>query len=331
MSKSSTPVESGRNIVTGPKRWNIAFLVTSLAAVLAIAGWIAILTTGTLSPAQDVTHAAGKSDRLVVTFLDVSDGDSALISTPGGKYLLIDAGRSSGEHSTFDGGIDVVLPYLKAHRVDHLDMMIGTHPHNDHIGGFLSILQNFPVTTYADPGMPYTAFAYEKLLLMVKEKGMQYVVLRDMDTIDLDPALHIQVLGPRSLFSGTNSDPNNNSVVLRLKYREISFLFCGDIEREAERDLIGYGTQLRSTFLKVPHHGSNTSSSDALLAAVDPKIAYIPCGYRNRHGHPSPEVVKRYQDRGIRLLRQDKDGTTTVVTDGYGYRVFTTKNGDAEK
>jgi len=253
-----------------------------------------------------------------VTFLDVGKGDACLIRTPQGKHLLIDGGGTY--NNEFDIGRSVVAPYLWAKGIKKLDLVALSHPHPDHINGLLFILKTFPVAqiwkTKDKSGSPgYLAF--EKII-REKKMAVQHMVKGDQTTFD---DIRIEVLAPEGQPPSTGSKKsyrkeNNRSLVLKLTCRQVSFLFTGDIEREAEKDLLPLGKDLESTILKVPHHGSRGSSSALFLKQVSPRIAIFSARNYGHQLFPHPQTLARYQKLPCRIYRTDRDGAITVTTDG---------------
>ncbi len=263
-----------------------------------------------------------KKNILSVTFIDVGQGDSILIETPGGKNILIDAGNGSTEWSSFDAGGSIVVPYLKKHGIKKIDYMIMSHPHNDHIGGLPAVLNALPVGTFVDPGFQYNSWVYENLLELVEEKECKYVEARAGDKIKIDKYCHFKVFNPppNKYFRG-GSEPNENSLVLKLVYKDISFLFTGDCEKQSERYMVKrFKKDLLSTVLKVSHHGSTSSSTQAFMDWTQPLFAVICVGERNRFGHPKKATLKRLADYGCKIFRTDRDGSIRITTDGKRYK-----------
>ena len=197
--------------------------------------------------------------------------------------------------------------------------MISTQPHSDHITGLVEVLERYKVEQVLEPGAPYDSSIYHQWLELVEQKQIKHVIARAGQEIDLGNGLKIEVLNPpAAYFEGTSSDVDNNGVVLRLSWQEVSFLFTADIRQEAEFELVGQRADLRSTVLKVPHHGSRTSTTPQFLAAVDPEIAVISVGADNRFGHPSLEVVERLEEKlsQDRVYLTSEDGTIEFITDG---------------
>lgn len=253
---------------------------------------------------------------LRVVFFDVHQGDGVLISTPSGKNILIDAGQGSGKYTSFDGGSGVIVPYLKENGITRLDQVIMTHPHSDHLGGLLSVLKDITVDEVLDPGMEYGSSLYKRFLLLIEGKGITWTEASDGLVLDWGDKVKAQILGPKKLFTGTRSDANNNSLVIKMIFDQVSFLFTGDIEAEAELEVLDYGDNIRSNVLKVPHHGGEFSSTDSFVRTVRPEFAVIMCGLNNKFGHPNEDTVSRYRNVGARVLRTDLCGTITMLSDG---------------
>lgn len=269
------------------------------------------------------TYSGAEENGLVVTFLDVGQGDSIFIKTPEKKYILIDGGTIPKEWSRFDAGKYVVVPYLRRRGVKKLDLVVATHPDMDHIGGLIRVLKHFRVDTFLDSGTTATTQTYEDLLKVIEKKKINYQ-LAEQGEYKIDPSIKLEILSP--IGEGFANDPNNNSIVLRLEYNEISFLFTGDIGELAESLYIQkYGDRLQSTVLKAGHHGGEGSSSIAFLNCVLPSIAVISCGRNNPFGHPRRDVLERIRLLGTAICRTDKDGTITIYSDGEKWRIYPPK------
>jgi competence protein ComEC len=256
--------------------------------------------------------------KLGVTVLDVGQGDSIFVESPGGRTMLVDGGGLAGSEwvggyrSGIDIGEEVVSPYLWSRGLKCIDVVVLTHADHDHIDGLYSVLQNFSVRQlWVGWNDPRPAFA--RLIDEARSRGVRVVHVDEGENFDLGGA-RVHVLWPPS--GGAGSSPNNNCVVLRLSLHDSHFLLTGDIEEGAEDGMIADREPLVSEFLKVPHHGSETSSSARFLAAIDPRVAVISVGASNPFGHPAHSVVERYRDDGIRVLRTDRDGAVTALADG---------------
>jgi len=250
--------------------------------------------------------------KLHVSFLDVGQGDAILIQTPNGQDVLIDGGP---DPQKINLELSKKLPFWDR----TIDLVICTQPQADHVTGLVEVLQRYDVQRVLDPGVPYDSAIYQEWVTLVEIKGIEHSVARAGQQIDLGSGVKMEVLNPsESLWEGTSHDVDNNGVVLRLSWGSICFLFTADIRAEAELELIMQRANLKATVLKVAHHGSDTSTSERLLAAVDPEVAVICVGADNPFGHPSPEVMERLMDRlgEDNVYRTDQDGTVEFITDG---------------
>ncbi len=251
-------------------------------------------------------------DKLHVSFLDVGQGDAILIQTPSHQNILIDGGP---DPQRINLELSKKLPFWDR----TIDIIISTQPQADHITGLVEILQRYKVKQVLEPGVSYNSSIYQEWLQLVKEKQIKHNTARAGQVIDLGEGIKIEVLNPPAkLFQGTSHDVDNNGIVIKLSWGEVSFLFTADIREEAEFELIGQRADLRGTVLKVAHHGSKTSTSPQFLAVVDPQIAVISVGADNPFGHPSPEVVERLGARlgEEKVYRTDTNGTIEFITDG---------------
>jgi len=251
-------------------------------------------------------------DKLHVSFLDVGQGDAILIQTPNSQDILIDGGP---DPQKINLELSKKLPFWDR----TIDLVVCTQPQADHVTGLVEVLLRYKVKQVLEPGVPYDSAIYQEWCNLVEDKGIEYNIARAGHEIDLGSGIKMEVLNPpEGLFEGTSHDVDNNGVVLRLTWDKVSFLFTADIREEAEFELIGQRANLKSTVLKIAHHGSKTSSSQQFLAAVDPEVAVISAGADNPFGHPSPEVVERLIDRlgKDNVYRTDQDGTIEFITDG---------------
>jgi competence protein ComEC len=256
--------------------------------------------------------------KLGVTVLDVGQGDSIFAEFPGGGTMLVDGGGLAGSEwvggyrSGTDVGEEVVSSYLWSRGLKRIDVVVLTHADHDHIDGLYSVLQNFKVgqlwVGWNDPRP-----SFSRLLEEARLRGIRVVHVGEGEHFDFGVA-RADVLWPPA--GGAGKSPNDNCVVLRLSDAESHFLLTGDIERGAEDGLVADHEALASEFLKVPHHGSKTSSTAPFLAAVSARIAVVSVGASNPFGHPAQAVVERYQQDGVRLLRTDRDGAVSALADG---------------
>jgi len=258
------------------------------------------------------TSLASASENLTVSFLDVGQGDAELLQF-NGHNVLIDAG-------TQEMGSRVEC-YLKELGVKDLDLVVATHPHEDHIGGLLTVLNDFTVRQVLDSGQEHTAPSFDTYLNLIDRKNIPFAVAERGQKVDLDPGLKIEVLSPP--IAHFINDLNENSVVLKVTYGDVSFLFMGDASTEAEDSLLASTYNLDADVLKVGHHGSNSGSSRAFLNAVTPTVNVIEVGAGNDYGHPTSKTLAALQNTGSAIYRTDLNGNIAVTTDGEGITVTT--------
>ncbi len=251
------------------------------------------------------------AEDLLVHFIDVGQGDAILIESPE-VFILIDG----GDRWSWVG--ETLVSYLEERQVSTLDAIFSTHPHADHIGGLPVVMEKFDVLKIYDSGRVHTTKTYENYLELIYELEIPYATPRRGDEITIGD-LDFQVLHP-----GENVEDysiNNASIVLHLEYGEVSFLFPGDAEERAEREMIESGLPLEATILKVGHHGSRTSTNPFFLEEVTPEVGVIQVGEDNRFGHPHPEVKEILAEEDTKVLRNDLHGNIVIKTDGEEYWV----------
>lgn len=256
---------------------------------------------------------------LLVTVLDVGQGNAIAVITPNGHAMLVDAGRSQARIE------EDVVPYLESQGVDRLDYAVITHPDQDHVGGMPRVLELMPVESVLDPVIPTTNQTYAETLEIMLDQGIPGIKARRGMQVDLGETVSVEVLWPVDplLQSGDQPETNDNSIVLRVSYGEATFILPGDLEAGGEAELVELDTdeQLHAQVLVVGHHGSNTSSTAPFLDAVSPEVAIISAGLDNQYGHPHDEVLQRLRLRAVEIYRTDLDGTIEVRTDGASYEV----------
>ena len=249
--------------------------------------------------------------RLTVTFLQTSYGESIFVRTPNDNRMLIDGGGDESEVATMLGSL--LPPWDR-----RIDVVMLTHPDTDHVGGLPAVLRSFEVETVIHTGLKGSSDAFDDWSSAMEDQDNVVIALPGT-TIGLDHEVFLEVISAGCLDgSVTCSDPNEASIVAKLRHGEVSFLLTGDIQRTAETRLANSSVNLRSTVFKAPHHGSDTSSTSLFIEAVDPTAVIVAAGTRNRYGHPDDEVMARL-NRAVgedRVFRTDRLGTVVFETDG---------------
>ncbi len=245
-------------------------------------------------------------------FFNVGQGDATLLQMPDGKTLLIDGGEP-------DTGI---VSDLQSLGIQRIDLMIATHPHSDHIGGLVQVLQSFPVTEVVTNGQPETTSVFEHFLDGIAAAKAEYVEVKRGDVISLG-GIDFRVLNPANT---DNPDLNENSVVLQFKYGQTTFLMMGDSGADTEAALMSAGLPLKAAILNVGHHGSTTGSTPAFLNAVQPKIALYSAGINNQYGLPSAKTIAALQAAGATVYGTDQNGTIGINVNLNGYTINTAQN-----
>lgn len=283
-------------------RWAIALLAAGSAGVLA-------------------TTLRLPDGRLTIAMLDVGQADAIVIRTPRGRTLLIDSGGRLERGPSEDGlspaealATRVVLPYLRREAIGEVALLVNTHPHGDHVGGFPVLVDHLRVDAVADSGQRYGGHAFNDGL---REAALHHVpirVARCGDRWESGDGVSLQVLSPcGALLRDGRNDVNENSVVVMLRYGGFRMLFMGDAGFETERRLLARGLDLRADVLKIGHHGSAYASSAAFVAAVRPRLALVSVGRHNAFGHPAPATIATLEERGASVYRTDRCGGVTLV------------------
>jgi competence protein ComEC len=257
---------------------------------------------------------------LRMTVIDVGQGSSALMELPGGPCVLVDGG---GFHDNrFDVGARVVGPFLWKKKIATVETVVLSHPHPDHLNGLLFIARHFDVREVWTNQEHAETDPYRDFLEIVSEKNIRVVELKDLIEPRMINGVRFQVLYPPLDFLERKAQDgwrtrNNNSLVLKVSFRDISFILPGDIETEAENELTSLScTTLKSNVLLVPHHGSQSSSTTRFLRCVGPDIAVISSGWKNIFGFSHQKILKRYQTQGCQVFRTNRHGAITITTDG---------------
>lgn len=284
--------------------WVLTFLFIMLFLVLAYI----------LYSRQSQAETPPEGSSFEIHFIDVGQADSALVICDG-HYMLIDGGNA--------GDSDLVYAYLERHGAERLDCMVATHAHEDHIGGLSGALNYAKVETALCPVRDHDTKVFQNMVRYLNVQGKSLTVPEPGDKFTLGSA-SVEILGPVREYD----DTNDTSIVLRIDYGDTSFLFTGDMETKAERDLIDSGADLRATVLKAGHHGSDTSSSYAFLREVMPRYVVISVGEENKYGHPSDVVLSRFRDLDAEVYRTDMQGHIIASSDGNTVTFTTEKEAD---
>lgn len=268
---------------------------------------IAVPLTGCDLASIDLTEVD-----LAVHYIDVGQADSILIQLPNGENMLIDAGNNA------DG--DLLVDYLNNLGISAINYLVGTHPHEDHIGGLDNAIRAFKVDNFYMPKISHTTKTFQDVLTASEENNLEITTAKAGDNILDEGNLEISILAP---VNSKYEDLNNHSAVVRLAYGDTSFLFMGDAEEESEEEILSTNANLKSDVLKVGHHGSSSSTSSEFLKAVDPSYAIICVGEDNDYGHPHKETIERLGD--IPTYRTDLNGTIVITSDGNSLNINTEK------
>ena len=271
----------------------------------------------TKADAQTEETTDGTGDIMRVSYIDVGQGDSEFIELPDGKTLLIDAG-------TNESGDDVV-EYIKSLGYTSIDYVVGTHPHEDHIGGLDDVINTFDIGDIYLPKASADTKTFEDVMDAITAKNYIVYTAHAGVTIDKDESKNLSVYMVAPV-SGEYDELNNFSAVIKIVYGDTSFLFTGDAEELAENEITD---DVSADVLKVGHHGSTTSTSQAFLDKVNPSIAVISCGAGNKYGHPNQETLDKLNAKNIEILRTDELGTIVITSDGKTITKEVTTEGDS--
>lgn len=299
-------------LVFPPRSWELAlyyflviFLIFNISRKIKITGAVVIVVLMAISIFGSL-HLLKRQDQFKITHLDVGQGDSLLVELPHAKRLLIDGGGSP----YFDIGKNVLLPFLLYQRFFSLDAVVVTHADTDHYLGLLPLLKNYPIKKLWWNGIENSDEKFRELFTVAREKNIKIRALAAGDVIAWEDA-RIEVLHPSAMIKNTKD--NNQSLVLKIRSQQRSALFTGDIEQEVENSLVRtWGYHLQSDYLKIPHHGSRTSSHRDFLKTVSPQLASVSSRFKNPFGHPHKDVLQKYTGAGIEILRTDTLGAIEI-------------------
>ncbi len=268
--------------------------------------WWQILVNG--PPAQFTAH-----------FLDVGQGDAAAIRSPTGATILVDGGPDR----------HVTKNLLASRGIRRIDLLVLSHPHADHINGLVELVEGGNVGLVLMGKSSDSSPEYSEFRAAVSDRAIPKITAKEGMKLQVGPDLLACVLSDSHM--SKDSDLNNESLVLKIEYGDLSLLFAGDVEEEGELDLLGLRQDLRSSILKVPHHGSDRSADRTFLKSVKPKAAIISAGKDNRFGHPSRAAIRNLKSLGTEIYRTDQDGNVTITSDGKSFAVKTSKYHDRRK
>ena len=273
--------------------------------ISSIIGIIVVLLAGYFGIDLTQDSKVSKDSQLMISYMDVGQGDAAYIKV-NGNDILIDAGPRSNSKE--------LLEQLKAKNIDDFELVIATHPHEDHIGGMVDVFKEYEVKAFYSPKITHTTKTYENLVKAVKDEGLKTKELKGGMVIDLGEGAKFEVFTPQK---SEYEELNDYSPIMKLSFGDTSYLFTGDAEKLAEEEALAkYKTSLDSDVIKFGHHGSSSSSSNAFIEAVSPKYGIISCAKDNKYGHPHRETLDIIKKYNIKTFRTDTDGEIILTSDG---------------
>ncbi|ABG83604.1 ComEC/Rec2 family competence protein [Clostridium perfringens] len=273
--------------------------------ISSIIGIIVVLLAGYFGIDLTQDSKVPKDSELMISYMDVGQGDAAYIKV-NGNDILIDAGPRSNSKE--------LLEQLKAKNIDDFELVIATHPHEDHIGGMVDVFKEYEVKAFYSPKITHTTKTYENLVKAVKDEGLKTKELKGGMVIDLGEGAKFEVFTPQK---SEYEELNDYSPIMKLSFGDTSYLFTGDAEKLAEEEALAkYKNSLDSDVIKFGHHGSSSSSSNAFIEAVSPKYGIISCAKDNKYGHPHRETLDIIKKYNIKTFRTDTDGEIILTSDG---------------
>ncbi|MDC3418179.1 ComEC/Rec2 family competence protein [Aquibacillus salsiterrae] len=279
--------------------------------ILLICSLFVVILPNQLVQADKMGKLDSNAPHMKVHFIDVGQGDSILIELPNRKTVLIDGGPPKAGRKVVD--------YLKKENIKQLDLIVATHPDIDHIGGLIPVLATFEVNKLVDSGKLYYTNTYLDYLKVIEQHNIPVTIAKSNETIKLAENIRLKMLNHTSNFSSNNEA----SISLALRYKDMDFLFMGDVEQKQEKAIADL-YNVEAEFLKVAHHGSATSSSYQFLQEVRPERAILSYAKDNPYGHPVRDVVDRLLEVGTTIYSTAKLGNIVVTTDGEAYMIETT-------
>ncbi|EHK2344732.1 MBL fold metallo-hydrolase [Clostridium perfringens] len=273
--------------------------------ISSIIGIIVVLLAGYFGIDLTQDSKVPKDSELMISYMDVGQGDAAYIKV-NGNDILIDAGPRSNSKE--------LLEQLKAKNIDDFELVIATHPHEDHIGGMVDVFKEYEVKAFYSPKITHTTKTYENLVKAVKDEGLKTKELKGGMVIDLGEGAKFEVFTPQK---SEYEELNDYSPIMKLSFGDTSYLFTGDAQKLAEEEALAkYKNSLDSDVIKFGHHGSSSSSSNAFIEAVSPKYGIISCAKDNKYGHPHRETLDIIKKYNIKTFRTDTDGE--IILTSYG-------------
>ncbi|GFR36480.1 ComEC/Rec2 family competence protein [Thermobrachium celere] len=249
------------------------------------------------------------NDKLMVSILDVGQGDAILIRTKENKFILIDSGSNSVK--------EILMNKLNENGVKDIDVLIATHPHEDHIGNMDDVIKNFNIKEIYMPKVTTNTKTFINMMNEIKNKNLKIKTAKSGIKFNVGD-VEVEFLAPNSSYY---EDLNDYSAVVKLKYGNNTFLFMGDAEKFSESEILKRGFDVKADVIKLGHHGSSSSSSEEFIRTVDPKFAVISVGKDNSYGHPHKETMLLMKKYGIKVLRTDEAGDVVFLSDGLNLEI----------
>lgn len=275
--------------------------------------FVLLITMPYYPPLTATVNSEALPNEMKVHYINVGQGDSIFIQTPNNKHILIDGGRPKYGKK--------VVSYLKKQQVKKLDLIIATHPDFDHIGGLVDVMKNFEVKQIIDSGKVHHTKAYVRYLNEVHKQDSLFNIASAKDSIEIDPDLQLKILNTHE--KGKNN--NQSSIVFKMIYNEMRFLFMGDLDRKHEEKLMKK-FDIEADIIKIAHHGSKTSSSLEFLKEVNPKVALLTYKKRNKFGHPVDRVITNLNKIDSQIYSTAVFGDIIIYTNGKEYHIETEKD-----
>lgn len=302
----------GRRRYRNSKPTWVTLVIAVIAVVVAAANKFNLEFPGGFSEGKERRTAGAATGEIEMHCIDVGQGDAILIQTEN-HNILVDAGENDyGQR---------VTEYLQNEGVDKLSLVIGTHPHSDHIGGIDTVLENIDADTLVMGDYDYDTKTYYDVVDIAQEQGIDYIRMNEDMSFTFDDAL-FEIFVP---VAGFGDDINECSLWLMVTHGDNRYLMYGDGGQKSERDMIDAGVDLSADVLKCAHHGSSDATSDRLLEAVEPDYVAISVGYDNSYNHPHYETINKFKKIDINPYRTDKNGNIVFTGDGENITVTTSK------